>query len=664
MANNNNNNNSNLTPTPTAAAATLAGKAKNQKELVKITPIAVQPKSANKIQSILNRPVTTFLTTTATSTPSPPAPAPAPAPIPLSVNMAVATTCNLSNNNQQPNKTAQSRQQQPQQQQQQTANSNYMTNESQTNIQNKPNQTFIKIAAKNAQAQSPLQPQSQSQQSDENIMPSESILNELILPDTRIFASLLNKDSNAAAAASTAAAASCSLNQKDLANNKRVLTDLTYKTILIGNCEHIILDNLHNLADFRGDFTKLKNLASAVANRFNKPVTIPAFLLIENKLSLEKVKECLNEKQIHPIIIETSSTSTSNSTPQNNNNNNNNNYKTTQNQTNQTNKQFKEQNQHIIQTLNKQTPTVIEHQPQPEQQPPQIIATNTITNTKKSNASSSAKRINTIVSSSGVAENVTGEVLTVPKKPRKPKTCKAATSGAANAKFVSSLANELLSAANAGAASTSTANNTPVKLQDQLSTSTANISSISSSTQSTHLLNQSANLINVSNMSVNQILKLEQQQQQQQQQQNQNSDQLLNNFISEVNNQQMNNCLIKKEIKIEQVPVPSTNELIGYNMQLQNQVSYDMLIASNNQMDLIQQQQQQQTLQLQESNENNQIYIQQTHDQMVDISQNNNYIIQQQQQPITFTNQANDYDFNFDPFDSNALFNLNEMEFI
>ena len=54
-----------------------------------------------------------------------------------------------------------------------------------------------------------------------------------------------------------------------------------------------------------GDFSKLKNLAAAVANRFNKPVTIPAFLLIDNKFSLEQVKESLNEKHIHPIIIET-----------------------------------------------------------------------------------------------------------------------------------------------------------------------------------------------------------------------------------------------------------------------------------------------------------------------------------------------------------------------
>ena len=113
-------------------------------------------------------------------------------------------------------------------------------------------------------------------------MPNEACLNELILPDTRIFASLLNKDSNAVTAAH-------STNKETNTNtNKRVLTDLTYKTVLIGNSEHIILDNLQNLADFRGDFTKLKNLATAVANRFNKPVTIPAFMLIDNKNSLEK----------------------------------------------------------------------------------------------------------------------------------------------------------------------------------------------------------------------------------------------------------------------------------------------------------------------------------------------------------------------------------------
>lgn len=131
---------------------------------------------------------------------------------------------------------------------------------------------------------------------DENI---DSILNSLIVPDTRIFASFLSKDFN---------------NNKNIIPNltfpepthtTNPLNELAYKTLIIGNNEHIILDNPNNLSDFRGSYEKLKNVAIALANKLNKPVSVPAFLLIESEEALEDVRESLIQKQINPIIIET-----------------------------------------------------------------------------------------------------------------------------------------------------------------------------------------------------------------------------------------------------------------------------------------------------------------------------------------------------------------------
>ena len=63
---------------------------------------------------------------------------------------------------------------------------------------------------------------------DDKFFPSDEILNELLLPDTRIFASLLNKDLS-----------STKQNTNNLSNNsnpgnKKTYADLTYKTVMIG----------------------------------------------------------------------------------------------------------------------------------------------------------------------------------------------------------------------------------------------------------------------------------------------------------------------------------------------------------------------------------------------------------------------------------------------
>lgn len=117
---------------------------------------------------------------------------------------------------------------------------------------------------------------------------NETILNECILPDTRIFASLLNKDHN--------------LPNNNSSGQKN---EIKYKTVLIGNTEHVILDNLQNLSDFKGNFSELKNLACSVADHLNKSVSIPAFLLIDSKSSIEKIKTLLGDININPIVIDT-----------------------------------------------------------------------------------------------------------------------------------------------------------------------------------------------------------------------------------------------------------------------------------------------------------------------------------------------------------------------
>jgi len=136
---------------------------------------------------------------------------------------------------------------------------------------------------------------------DENV---DSLLNNFILPDTRIFASLLSKDFN------NNSNIMPNLTFPEPTNTSNPLNELAYKTLIIGNNEHIILDNPNNLSDFRGSYEKLKNVAIALANKLNKPVSVPAFLLIDSEEALENVRDTLSQKQINPIIIETTNSLT------------------------------------------------------------------------------------------------------------------------------------------------------------------------------------------------------------------------------------------------------------------------------------------------------------------------------------------------------------------
>ena len=136
---------------------------------------------------------------------------------------------------------------------------------------------------------------------DENLLPLESYLNDLLLPDTRIFASHLNK---------VPKDPTSQTNSNNSNNNKRVLTDFNCKSINFGNTEHVIIDNVDDLANFTGQFSKLKDYACAIADKLNKPVTFPAFLVIDQTSSVEKIKQLLAQNNISPIIVDNVSAQT------------------------------------------------------------------------------------------------------------------------------------------------------------------------------------------------------------------------------------------------------------------------------------------------------------------------------------------------------------------
>jgi hypothetical protein len=59
------------------------------------------------------------------------------------------------------------------------------------------------------------------------------------------------------------------------------------------------------LSNYRGNLQELQNIACELANRLNKPVTIPSFLLVQSKQSVYQIKDLLNQHNIDPIIINT-----------------------------------------------------------------------------------------------------------------------------------------------------------------------------------------------------------------------------------------------------------------------------------------------------------------------------------------------------------------------
>lgn len=248
-----------------------------------------------------------------------------------------------------------------------------------------------------------LQQQLQQQQSQQNEVLNESILNDCILPDTRIFASLLNKDH------SLPPANSSNPNQKN---------DIKFKTVLIGNTEHVILDNLQNLSDFKGNFTDLKNLACSVADHLQKSVSIPAFLLIESKPTVDKIKSILNDIHINPIIIDTCA---SNSTqPQTNTNCQTDQQKSMQPlDPNPNREKFNQQHQNLIKKLSSQDPieqtlpppqSAVPSAPQtPQPQTINIVNPNNTPVTEKKTKSATPKRRVTKPKKSQIIVNSAGQ---------------------------------------------------------------------------------------------------------------------------------------------------------------------------------------------------------------------------------------------------------------
>jgi hypothetical protein len=125
--------------------------------------------------------------------------------------------------------------------------------------------------------------------------------------------------------------------------------NLKFKTALIGNREHVILDNPNNLSDFRGQYGELKHLACQVANHLNKPVTIPAFLVVDDPAAIERIKRLLADKCINPVVINTQNAAVATRQQQLADSADENSYLSSRNRYNQ------QQHPHLIQTLNSNT---------------------------------------------------------------------------------------------------------------------------------------------------------------------------------------------------------------------------------------------------------------------------------------------------------------------
>jgi hypothetical protein len=93
-------------------------------------------------------------------------------------------------------------------------------------------------------------------------------------------------------------------------NNEQI----TYKIVRLNNVEHVILDNAHHLANFRGQqaIERLHAFAGMLAAKLNRPVTIPAFLMLEDSFEAVEsgVRGLLNRDphqstRLDPLMVST-----------------------------------------------------------------------------------------------------------------------------------------------------------------------------------------------------------------------------------------------------------------------------------------------------------------------------------------------------------------------
>lgn len=126
----------------------------------------------------------------------------------------------------------------------------------------------------------------------EQVNITNELLNDFLLPDSRIFKKIFKSSTEQ------------SVQQGQLKYSNELLT---FKTVKIGNLEHIIIDNVENLNSFKGNIDKLQTIAYGLALKLNKPVTIPAYLLIKTLQSqqgcLNDIENVLKEKNIKPLVI-------------------------------------------------------------------------------------------------------------------------------------------------------------------------------------------------------------------------------------------------------------------------------------------------------------------------------------------------------------------------
>jgi hypothetical protein len=127
----------------------------------------------------------------------------------------------------------------------------------------------------------------------ENLTISTDYLNKYLIPDSRVLKNYLRKFEP-----------SSTTSKVQFDNNKEL--QIAYRLVTINNVEHVLLENSENLNNFKENIEKLQSLACMLATKLNKPVTIPAYLLVKKTagFSEESVRELFRENKLTPVITE------------------------------------------------------------------------------------------------------------------------------------------------------------------------------------------------------------------------------------------------------------------------------------------------------------------------------------------------------------------------
>lgn len=126
----------------------------------------------------------------------------------------------------------------------------------------------------------------------ENLTISTDYLDKYLIPDSRVLKNYLRKFEPS------------STTHKIQLDNKE--QSIQYRLANINNVEHVLIENNENLNNFKENIEKLQSLASMLATKLNKPVTIPAYLLVKKTagFSEESVRELFRANKLTPVITE------------------------------------------------------------------------------------------------------------------------------------------------------------------------------------------------------------------------------------------------------------------------------------------------------------------------------------------------------------------------